>query len=485
MNRIPLDFVERVVNQLSYDDFYQSGYVQGYYRSFQYGMDNSRRHAAAFSRLSRPWPKVVASQPRECHLFVCSDEYGIHEIEDDEDEGRTTCGRLVNIETWKRREHVVREISFGDKRHCAKVIESGGVDAIMHLTKKVDTLRVDFVRVLAKWYSNMCRNHKESQSENLFEGFVKAVASHAGYQDRQESEEDIAARLEYLNVFRKMAEGLVAFLEYPDIEVRQNVAWAFSHLSGGSEKPRRKLPHEVGALDSLVKAFEEDNDDLVTATLRVLGHVGYECDEMIQMLITKGYFKNHIKRFLLCGRPSVVEEALFLVVSILTGTSDQIDYMLGLDVLPLILNFFATGDIQDQFEASRCILNVTKRGSPEQIMKLMESGLGPIADGLRREWDIETVTNIVSAIDRIFTTYREVFSQSYSAVLSDFKDSGCLELVEKGYEQHVKLDERAEKLIYRKVLRIVKNHFNEDHDYGDEEHDKEEVKPGCVIHSEL
>uniref|UniRef100_A0A1I8ANW3 Importin beta-1 subunit n=1 Tax=Steinernema glaseri TaxID=37863 RepID=A0A1I8ANW3_9BILA len=152
----------------------------------------------------------------------------------------------------------------GDECYArVRVIEAGGVDALLHLTSKVATFRVSFVRTISWWFANMCK---------------KLYGP--------------------LDVLRTLAQGLAALARYQDAVVRQNVAWAFAYITDGSDQPKI-LPHEVGALDHLVKAFDEDNCDLILPTLRILCNISaayYE--DTVQIIITKGYLKNHINRLL-------------------------------------------------------------------------------------------------------------------------------------------------------------------------------------------
>uniref|UniRef100_A0A1I7YTX1 Transposase n=1 Tax=Steinernema glaseri TaxID=37863 RepID=A0A1I7YTX1_9BILA len=115
MERISLDFVERVVNLLSYDGF-QMVY-NGYYRVCKDEKDN--RNASAFSRLSRPWPKAAASL-KECCVYISDDDvYSIHEVEKSNMHQGYKCLSEVDIQSWDPRKHVVREISISRRRLCA------------------------------------------------------------------------------------------------------------------------------------------------------------------------------------------------------------------------------------------------------------------------------------------------------------------------------------------------------------------------------
>uniref|UniRef100_A0A1I8A2C1 Ras-GEF domain-containing protein n=1 Tax=Steinernema glaseri TaxID=37863 RepID=A0A1I8A2C1_9BILA len=86
MDRIPLDFVERVVNLLSYDNFLNTS--DDIYHSYgnpeehkAYADTKSReRHAASFSRLSQPWPQVAASL-KECFIKNMSFRSGHPDLE--------------------------------------------------------------------------------------------------------------------------------------------------------------------------------------------------------------------------------------------------------------------------------------------------------------------------------------------------------------------------------------------------------------------
>uniref|UniRef100_A0A1I8A2B0 LEF-7 n=1 Tax=Steinernema glaseri TaxID=37863 RepID=A0A1I8A2B0_9BILA len=121
MNAVPLDFIQRVVNLLSYDDFYNV-HADYYYSKNErennqlYADVASReRHASAFSRLSTPWPQVVASRPRECKVNVCGDVYSIHEVVNVEDvfpryysilsDRQLRALSEVDLLTWNRKTH--------------------------------------------------------------------------------------------------------------------------------------------------------------------------------------------------------------------------------------------------------------------------------------------------------------------------------------------------------------------------------------------
>uniref|UniRef100_A0A1I8AJZ0 F-box domain-containing protein n=1 Tax=Steinernema glaseri TaxID=37863 RepID=A0A1I8AJZ0_9BILA len=109
MNATPLDFVERVVNLLSYDDYYK-----------RYNDKSCReRRASAITRLSRPWSQVVTSL-KECRVYVCGDVYSIHEmvIEERELYRIEKCHFEVDLLTWNSRKRVVRELSFSGRKPC-------------------------------------------------------------------------------------------------------------------------------------------------------------------------------------------------------------------------------------------------------------------------------------------------------------------------------------------------------------------------------
>uniref|UniRef100_A0A1I7ZLX1 Tudor domain-containing protein n=1 Tax=Steinernema glaseri TaxID=37863 RepID=A0A1I7ZLX1_9BILA len=110
MNRIPLDFVGRVVNLLLYNDYYKVDCDD---------VDPRERHVSAISGLSRPWPQFVTSL-QDCHLYVSDNNvYSIHTMKSEHRNYHVTvCLSEVDILTWNRSRHVVAELSFGGATHC-------------------------------------------------------------------------------------------------------------------------------------------------------------------------------------------------------------------------------------------------------------------------------------------------------------------------------------------------------------------------------
>uniref|UniRef100_A0A1I7Z1T6 F-box domain-containing protein n=1 Tax=Steinernema glaseri TaxID=37863 RepID=A0A1I7Z1T6_9BILA len=130
MERIPLDFIQRVVNLLSYDDYHTTHgrcfkHWDGYHKVSTrdignlYEADGIREsHASAFSRLPQPWPRLATSL-KECRVYVFQDVYSIHEMVFEEEPTtirRTRILSEVDLLTWNSRTHVVRELCFGERR---------------------------------------------------------------------------------------------------------------------------------------------------------------------------------------------------------------------------------------------------------------------------------------------------------------------------------------------------------------------------------
>ncbi|KAK0426666.1 hypothetical protein QR680_009833 [Steinernema hermaphroditum] len=319
-----------------------------------------------------------------------------------------------------------------------RVIAAGGLDALGHLTRKVSTLRIDFVRTIAWWYSNMCR-HKNPQAP--------------------------------IEVLKALAHGLATMVAHEDSAVRQDATWAFSYMTDGPDC-QIILPYQVGALDGMVNALDEQNDAIIAPTVRVLGNFATGADELTQILIDKGYLAKYVPNLLQSGRSSMTKETVWLVSNVFAGTRDQIKYMMGLNVLPHIMHIFATGDSKCKLEASWCISNLVQGGSPKQIMKIVENGFSSITDGLRGTHHVDTVINMLDSIMGILNTAETISRNTYATLLDDFEASGCLDLIE-GYQQH------QSENIYQKALNIVEKHFceNEDEDVVVNVHPEDPTKP--------
>uniref|UniRef100_A0A1I7ZV34 Protein artemis n=1 Tax=Steinernema glaseri TaxID=37863 RepID=A0A1I7ZV34_9BILA len=111
MDRIPLDFVGRVVNMMLYNDYYKVDW-----NVMKTG--HRERHFSAFSRLSRPWDQFDGSL-QECQVLVYGNVYSIHIIDRNKSGLITECrSEEVDILAWNRNKYVVAELAFGATAFC-------------------------------------------------------------------------------------------------------------------------------------------------------------------------------------------------------------------------------------------------------------------------------------------------------------------------------------------------------------------------------
>uniref|UniRef100_A0A1I7WKD1 Hydrolase_2 domain-containing protein n=1 Tax=Heterorhabditis bacteriophora TaxID=37862 RepID=A0A1I7WKD1_HETBA len=100
---------------------------------------------------------------------------------------------------------LVQALSVEDEKY-RNFKECNGVEALMNLVNRLDSLEVSFARTLAWAFSNMCR-HKNPH-----------------------------APLQVLSVLSKGLAKLVAHSDYPDKQVRQDACWAVSYLTDGPDE---------------------------------------------------------------------------------------------------------------------------------------------------------------------------------------------------------------------------------------------------------
>ncbi|CAI4226652.1 unnamed protein product [Auanema sp. JU1783] len=302
------------------------------------------------------------------------------------------------------------------------VIECHGVDALVALMDRLDSLEDSFARTLAWAYSNMCR-HKNPNAP--------------------------------LPILEVLSKGLAKLVQHSDKQVRQDACWAISYLSDGPDE-QIALTKNSGVLPTVLK-FLREGDTLVAPALRVLGNMATGNDELTQTVVdlgTLGELESLMER---ARSSTVIKECCWLLSNIIAGTQAQIQAVIDAGLLPFIIEVLKSGEFKCQFEASWAVANLAQGGTSKQIVALVSDGAVSVLCGLLTQTNADLLTNTLETLYTILSTVSTTNSHLYETIQTEIEEAG-------GLDNFEKLQGSESEKVYDLCHRIISEFFADDAD---------------------
>ncbi|CAB3408343.1 unnamed protein product [Caenorhabditis bovis] len=306
------------------------------------------------------------------------------------------------------------------------VINCHGIEALMHLMSKLDTLSVSHVRTIAWTFSNMCR-HKNPHAP--------------------------------LEVLRVLSFGLTKLVQHKDQQVRQDACWAVSYLTDGPDE-QIEIARQSGVLQEIMKFFRSE-ESLVAPALRTLGNVATGNDSLTQTVIDLGTLNEILPLFERTSTTSIVKECCWLVSNVIAGTQGQIQAVIDAGLIPVIVSVLKSGDYKCQFEASWALSNLAQGGTAKQIFAMVEEDAIPALCNLLSQSNPDMLNNALETIYTALLTVSATYPQRMDAIRDQIEECG-------GIDQLERLQESQSETIYAHAYRIISQFFADD-DAAEEE----------------
>ncbi|EPB77968.1 Armadillo/beta-catenin-like repeat protein [Ancylostoma ceylanicum] len=249
------------------------------------------------------------------------------------------------------------------------VIQCSGVEALMALVDRLDTLDVSCARTLAWAFSNMCR-HKNPHAP--------------------------------LPVLERLSKGLAKLIAHSDKQVRQDACWAVSYLTDGPDE-QITLAKTSGVLPHVLK-FLSDSDAMVAPALRVLGNMSTGNDELTQCVVDLNTLDEIIPLSERSKSTTVVKECCWLISNIIAGTNSQIQAVIDAGIMPFIIEVLRSGDFKCQFEASWAVANLAQGGTAAQILTLLQDNAIPALCSALKQSNIDLLNNALETLYALLNT---------------------------------------------------------------------------------
>uniref|UniRef100_A0A0K0CWV9 Importin subunit alpha n=1 Tax=Angiostrongylus cantonensis TaxID=6313 RepID=A0A0K0CWV9_ANGCA len=300
------------------------------------------------------------------------------------------------------------------------VIQCSGVEALMALVNRLDSLTVGCVQTLAWAFSNMCR-HKNPH-----------------------------APIPVLDVLSK---GLAKIIAHTDTQVRQDACWAISYLTDGPDE-QIALAKKSGVLPYVVELLR-DSDTLAAPALRVFGNMSTGNDELTQCVVDHGILDEIIPLSERSKSTTVVKECCWLISNIIAGTQAQIQAVIDAEIMPFVIEVLHSGDFKCQFEASWAVSNLAQGGTSKQILSLLQDNAIPAMCKALTHSNVDLLTNILESLYTLLTTVSLCCPERMDEVRDAVEEHGGLNYLEN-------LQRSESDKVYTCAYRIIMDFFAED-----------------------
>ncbi|XGW13820.1 hypothetical protein V3C99_000261 [Haemonchus contortus] len=299
------------------------------------------------------------------------------------------------------------------------VIECNGVEALMSLVDRLDSLEVSCARTLAWAFSNMCR-HKNPHAP--------------------------------LAVLSVLSNGLAKIVAHEDKQVRQDACWAISYLTDGPDE-QIALAKTSGVLPHVIK-FLSDSDAMVAPALRVLGNMSTGNDELTQCVVDLKTLDEIIPLSERSRSTTVVKECCWLVSNIIAGTQSQIQAVIDAGIMPFIIEVLRSGDFKCQFEASWAVANLAQGGNSKQILTLLQDNAIPALCSALKQSNVDLLNNALESLYTLLTTVSTCCPERLDEVREAVEEADGLDYLER-------LQESESDKVYSTAYRIISDFFSE------------------------
>ena len=250
---------------------------------------------------------------------------------------------------------------------------------------------------------------------------------------------------------------LAALLFNPDVDVLADASWAISYLSDGPNEKIQKII-DSGVCPRLVELLMHSSLNVVQAALRAVGNIVTGDDTQTQIILNNNALQCLLP-LLNSSKESIKKEACWTISNITAGTRTQIQMVFEANIFPKLIEILTTGENKTRKEAAWAVVNATSSGTSEQIRYLVELNvIQPLCDLLGLV-DTKIVEVALNGVDNILKLGQSDATISGSPNLYALKVEEC-----GGLDKIEYLQGHQNEKIYKKAFQIIEKYFNQEED---------------------
>lgn len=256
-----------------------------------------------------------------------------------------------------------------------------------------------------------------------------------------------------LAVIQELLPALLFLVESQDQTILVDTTWAISYITelGPSYS---QLVIDSGLVNKLSRLVSHGEPKIEMAAIRALGCIATGSEEQTQAVIDSGAL-THLRGALKGLNDKIAKDALWFISNVVAGSQQQLQAVIDESLVPLIVNFLATGEYQQQKEASWAVYNFCLVGSAQQLEVLIDNKAIPALCDLLTLTETTLVKNVLDALKNLLKKCDQ--EDGESRVRNEIEECGGLDKIEA-------LQNSTNQEIYQYSYTIIDEFFSDDID---------------------
>jgi hypothetical protein len=248
-----------------------------------------------------------------------------------------------------------------------------------------------------------------------------------------------------IGTIQELVPAIAFLMDSDDTNILVDSIWATNYITDGGNAVIQ-LVIESGIVPKLVPFLAHADQKVQTASLRAIGNIVTGTDEQTQAVLDCGALA-HFPALLEMDKEKINKEAVWFLSNVTAGNQKQIQAVIDANLLPMIIHHMSEGEFATQREAAWAITNITISGTAQQIQYLLTCDvIKPMCDLL----DTEDSQVIQVVLDGFLNILRNISSPE---VTFKIEECGGLDKIER-LQNHQNND------IYKLSFEILDTYFS-------------------------